>query len=77
MKLVLQRLPGKDNRIRVLDPAGNDFGTVDVRTSTGLARIMDMKNTKFRTQARLEARKRFPYEYPGQDCSQYLDMVIK
>lgn len=35
MKLSLARHPGKDNIIRVLDPAGKDFGNVDIRTSLG------------------------------------------
>ncbi|KAL9101636.1 MAG: hypothetical protein Q9163_003134 [Psora crenata] len=76
MKLQLKRLPGKDNIIRVLDPTGRDFGNVDTRTSIGLARIMDNRNPKFRTQAKLQARKRKQNEIPGQDCSEYFDMVI-
>ena len=77
MKLQLKRLPGKDNIIRVLDPTGRDFGNVDTRTSVGLARIMDNRNPRFRTQAKLHARKRKLNEMPGQDCSDYFDMVIK
>ena len=77
MKLELKRLPGKDNIIRVLDPIGRDFGNVDARTSVGLARIMDSRNPTFRTQAKLQARKRRQNEMPGRDCSEYFDMVIK
>ena len=77
MKLVLWRMPGKDNVIRVLDAVGKDFGLVDFRTSVGLARIMDSTGVKYRVQARLSSRKRSPWEYPGQACSVYLDMVIK
>lgn len=76
MRLQLHRLPGKGNIIRVLDPTGKDFGNVDVKTSTGLARIMDSKNPKIRTQARLNLRKKEPYETPGSECSKYLDMTI-
>ncbi|KAL9131595.1 MAG: hypothetical protein Q9217_000483 [Psora testacea] len=76
MKLQLKRLPGKDNIIRVLDPTGRDFGNVDTRTSVGLARIMDNRNPRFRTQAKLQARKRKQNETPGQECSEYFDMVI-
>ncbi|KAG8528534.1 uncharacterized protein KY384_007452 [Bacidia gigantensis] len=76
MKVALKRLPGKDNIIRVLDPQQKDFGTVDARASVGLARIMDSQVPKFRTQARLNARKRNHYELQGQDCSEMLDMVI-
>ena len=77
IKLALQRLPGKDNVIRVLDPQGKDFGTVDVRTAMGLARIMDSRVPKFRTQAKLQPRKRRQNEYPSQPCSEYFDMVVK
>ena len=77
MKLKLFRLPGKDNIIRVLDPMGNDFGNVDARTSVGLARIMDSRNPKFRTQAKLQPRRRKQTELPGQECSEFFDMVIK
>ena len=76
MKLKLKRLPGKDNIIRVLDPLDKDFGNVDVRTALGLARIMDSKNPKFRTQARLNTRPRKPDEYPEKECSEYFDMTI-
>ncbi len=76
MKLQLRRHPGKDSIIRVIDPMGKDFGNVDVRTSLALAKIMDSKNPKFRPQARLTARTRKTDEYPGKDCSEYLDMTI-
>ena len=77
MKLTLKRMPGKDNLIRVIDPAGRDFGSVDVRTSIGLARLMDSHNPKFRTQAKLSPRRRKQTELPGQACSEYYDIVIK
>ena len=76
MKLQLKRLPGKDQIIRVIDPMNKDFGTVDVRTSRALARILDSKNPKFRTQARLTARTRKTDEYPGMATSEYLDMTV-
>ena len=76
MKLKLKRLPGKDNIIRVLDPLEKDFGNVDVRTALGLARIMDSKYPKFRTQARLNTRPRKPDEYPEKECSEYFDMTV-
>lgn len=76
MKLSLKRLPGKDNIIRVLDPMEKDFGNVDVRTSTGLARLLEMKNPKFRVQARMLPRKRKQTELPGQECSEYFDINI-
>ena len=76
MKLQLRRLPGKDNIIRVIDPTGKDFGNVDLRTSLGLAKIMDSRNPRFRTQARLNARKKQPGDFPGKECSEYFDMTI-
>lgn len=76
MKLQLRRFPGKDNIIRVLDPTGKDFGNVDVRTSQALTRIMDSPVTKYRTQARLNVRKKQPEEIPGEPCSGYMDLTI-
>ena len=76
MKVILKRLPGKDNIIRVLDPMHKDFGTVDARASVGLARIMDSPVLKLRCSARLTSRKRKQYEIPGQECSEMLDMAI-
>lgn len=76
MRLHLRRHPGKDNIIRVIDPMGKDFGSVDVRTSLALAKIMDSKNPKFRTQARLNSRNRNKDDYPGKDCSEYFDITI-
>lgn len=76
MKLRLQRLPGKGQIIRVLDPTEMDFGNVDLRTAQGLTRIMDSKNPKFRTQARLNLRKKKPGEIPGNCCSEYLEMTV-
>ena len=76
MKLQFRRFPGKDNIIRVLDPTGKDFGNVDVRTSQALTRIMDSPGTKYRTQARLNVRKRQSGQIPGNPCSEYLDMTV-
>ena len=76
MKLQLSRLPGRDNIIRVIDPTGRDFGNVDVRTSMGLARLMDFRSPRFRVQARLSMRNKSPQELPYQPCSAYFDMHI-
>lgn len=76
MRLQLKRFPGKDNIIRVIDPMGKDFGNVDVKTSSALARIMDSKNPRFRTQARIPIRKRQPNDYAGKECSEYFDITI-
>ena len=76
MKLTLSRLPGKDNIIRVIDPTGKDFGNVDVKTSLGLARLMDIRTSKFRVQARLNMREKHDSDVAYQPCSLYLDMTI-
>ena len=78
MKVQFKRFPGKDNIIRVLDPTNKDFGNVDVRTSLGLAKLLDSKNPKYRAQARLLARKRGtdPSHYPTAPCSLRLGLVV-
>ncbi|SLM40972.1 snf2 family domain-containing protein [Lasallia pustulata] len=76
MKLQLQRFPGNTHIIRVLDPTGKDFGTVDVRTSLGLAPLMDSSTPKIRVQARLDIRKKKPGEIPGKPCSEYFNMTV-
>ena len=76
MRLRLERIPAKNSIIRVYDPSGKDFGTVDTRTSLGLASLMDSTNPRIRTQARLTTRKREPDEIPGQQCSAYFDITI-
>ena len=76
MLLRLQRYPGNTHIIRVLDPTEKDFGNVDVKTSLGLAPVMDSKDSKIRVQARLANRKKKEGEIPGRPCSEYLNMVI-
>lgn len=65
MKLHLQRFPGKNLIIRVIDPAGHDFGNIDVRSSLGLVPLMDSAFSNVRLQARLDSRKKKANEYPG------------
>lgn len=76
IKVELQRFPGRTLIIRVLDASGKDFGNVDVRTSQGLAPLMDSKSPRFRAQARLNTRKKKANECPGQPCSDYMDVTI-
>ena len=76
IKLHLHRFPGKNMIIRVIDPAGKDFGNVDVRTSLGLSPVMDSKFANVRIQARLDPRKKKPNEFPGQFCSEYYNATI-
>ena len=75
MKLKLMRYPGNNAIIRIEDPTGQDFGNVDVKTSIGLAKLMD-SNFHLRTQARLNVRKKKPNEFPGTPCSEYYDMTV-
>ena len=77
IKVSLKRFAAKDNIIRVLDPMGKDFGTVDVRTAVGLAPLLDRKGFKLRTQARLNPRPRQPYEWPELEISQFFELTIK
>lgn len=65
MKLHLQRFPGKNLIIRVMDPAGHDFGNIDVRSSLGLVPLMDSVFPNVRVQARLDSRKKKANETPG------------
>ncbi|MCJ1282251.1 hypothetical protein MMC26_001574 [Xylographa opegraphella] len=76
IKLHLQRYPGKNMIIRVMDPAGKDFGNIDVRTSLGLSPVMDSHFSNVRIQARLDPRKKKPNEFPGQFCSEYYNATI-
>lgn len=65
----LKRLRSMDTRIEVKDPTGTVFGLIDQKTSAALAPLLDNGVAKFRTQARLEVRKRLPDEDVGQPCS--------
>lgn len=66
MKIEVQRRVGTNTSIiGVVDSCGNDFGTIDVRTASVLARLMDSKASGIRVQARLDIRQRKPYEAPG------------
>ena len=76
MKLELHRYPGKNNIIRVLDPAEKDFGNVDVKTAMALVHIMDSKFMNVRIQARLDSRKKKNNEFPGMPCSEYYNATI-
>ena len=74
----MARRPGTNTQIiGVFDAVGKDFGTIDVRTASVLAPLMDARNTsKVRLQALLESREKLPYEYPGQQISQHIPIRI-
>ncbi len=80
MKLKLRRFPGASHIITVIDPSDHDIGNVDVRTSLGLAPLMDGShgtNIRVRVQARLNARRKKPNEpQAGSPCSEHLDMTV-
>ncbi|MCJ1474455.1 hypothetical protein MMC13_003113 [Lambiella insularis] len=76
IKLLLQRYPGKNMIIRVIDPAEKDFGNIDVRTSLGLVPLLDQKFANIRVQARLDPRKKKANEFPGQFVSEYYNATI-
>ena len=76
MKLRLRRFPGATHIITVIDPCEHDIGSIDVRTSLGLAPLMDGKAINVRVQARLSTRRKKSFEQPGSPCSEHLDMTI-
>lgn len=78
MKVELRRRPGTQTQIiTVIDPQGNDFGSVDVRTAIALAPLMDGASIcKLRVQSRLDARKRQMGEQPGTPVSHSYSLTI-
>ena len=76
MKIKLHRFFKKKNIIRVLNLTEKDLENADVRTSLRLTRIMNLKNSKFRIQARLNLRRRKSNEYSNKECSNYLNMTL-
>lgn len=77
MKVELLRQPGGNSIIRVLDPTGKDFGTIDQRTASVLALLMDsVKTSKMRWTTRLDNRDRKPWETPNQQVSASYKITI-
>lgn len=78
LKVQLARRPGSNTHIiGVSDPLNKDCGTIDVRTATVLAPLMDsVKTSKVRLQAKLDSRPKKPYEFPGQSCSEHYSITI-
>ncbi|KAI4140230.1 MAG: hypothetical protein L6R39_005889 [Caloplaca ligustica] len=78
MKLQFKRFPGNDNIVRVLDPTGKDFGNLDVKTALGLSKLLELRNPRFRAQARLLNRKKKEGrdQYPTAPCSEYFDLFV-
>ena len=71
----LGRESGKDTKIRVVDPHGVYFGNVTQDLAKALAPILD-GFPSVRTQARLWSRRKKPNQWPGQPCSDNIDMNI-
>ena len=77
-KVQLTRRPGHNTSIiGVIDNTGRDFGTIDVKTASVLATLIDNQNTsKIRVQARLDPRPRKPWEMPGQSVSDHYSITL-
>ncbi len=76
MKIKLHRFFKKKNIIRVLNLTGKNLENANVRTSLRLTHIMNLKNSKFRTQTRLNLRRRKSDKYLNKECSNYLNMIL-
>ena len=76
MKVQLVRGSPTTNIIRVIDPIGNDFGSISSNVAIGLAEIMDSKGVHVRTQARLLSRKVHAGERQGEPSSDYYPIYI-
>lgn len=77
MTVTLYRRPGPHNLIGVSDPTGVDFGSLDVKVAYALCRLMDgQRSSKLRLVARLESRKKEPFEFPGQQISRSYGITI-
>ncbi|KAK4193912.1 SNF2 family N-terminal domain-containing protein [Podospora australis] len=71
IKVLLKRTEGDPTtKISTCDFQHKPFGTVDARTATGLAALMDRAGQfRIRTDCRIPYRKKVPGEQPGQQCS--------
>ncbi|KAI9715837.1 MAG: hypothetical protein M1828_000578 [Chrysothrix sp. TS-e1954] len=78
MRVELVRRPGGNTHIiGVVDPTRKDFGTIDVRTASALAPLMDsVKTVTIRLIARLDPRPRQPFEAVGQNVSDSYAITI-
>lgn len=78
MKVHLTRRPGSNTHIiGVVDASNKDIGTIDVKTASALAPLMDsVKSSKVRITARLDPRPKKPFEFPGQSVSDHWPITI-
>lgn len=76
IRVELERKAPNTHIIGVVDPLGNDFGTVASSTAIGLAPLMDAPNIGVRVQARIPTRRKKPEEILGQPISAYYELNI-
>lgn len=78
MRVQLSRRPGTNTHIiGVVDGSGKDMGTIDVKTATVLAPLMDsVKTSKVRLTSRLDPRPKKATEFPGQNTSDHYSITI-
>jgi len=77
MRLSLTRRAGPNCIIAVSDPHGHDFGNLDQRTAQALTPLLNGSQVNgLRLQARLDARPKKPFDYPGQQISDQFPMTI-
>ena len=75
IKCTLRREPGKDKKIKVMDPFETYFGNIDAELSEVLAPAMDAFEN-LRTQPRVLNRRKKRDSWPGQPCSERIKMTI-
>ena len=75
IKCALEREPGKDKKIKVIDPFGTHFGNVDAELAEVLAPAMDGFDN-VRTQPRVLNRRKKRDSWPAQPCSELIKMII-
>lgn len=76
IKLGTRHVPGKSNRIDVIDPHGQFFGAVDSRTAGAIVPLLDTPGADISITARIELRRRLPGEEVWQPCSTQYRAII-
>ncbi|CEL00579.1 Putative Helicase-like transcription factor HLTF/DNA helicase RAD5, DEAD-box superfamily [Aspergillus calidoustus] len=70
IRLGVHRQAGQgNNRIDVSDPHGKMFGAVDAKTAAVIVPLLDSPAMKVDITARLDVRKKMPFEVPWTPCS--------
>jgi SNF2 family DNA or RNA helicase len=77
MKVTLRRTPGNGLVVHVCDPRGQIFGSLDSRTSAGLAPLLDgLATNGIRVSAMIEPRRKRPGEVAGQSIPEGMQIYI-